>query len=112
MLTLLSLKNQYILVNLLMQANLENQFAMAGMCIVAIINICTYHLYVKINEACSQEIEQITMQQQIIMYRHQFDLIEQSELDLSLNFQQHFVPHPFQQTLSIQYFLLPHQRIL
>ena len=73
-----------VLVNLLMQANLENQFAMAGMCIVAIINICTYHLYVKINEACSQEIEQITMQQQIIMYRHQFDLIEQSEEKIRL----------------------------
>lgn len=73
-----------VLVNLLMQANLENQFAMAGMCIVAIINICTYHLYVKINEACSQEIEQITMQQQIIMYRNQLDLIEQSEEKMRL----------------------------
>lgn len=73
-----------ILVNLLMRANLENQFVMAGMCIVAITNICTYHLYVKINDACSQEIEQITMQQQIIMYRHQFDLIDRSEEKMRL----------------------------
>lgn len=63
----------------MVQAELENQLTMVGLFVVVIINISTYHLYIKINEACSREIEQITMQQQIIMYRNQFDLMKQSE---------------------------------
>lgn len=73
-----------VLSNILVQAELKNQFTMAGLFIVTLINISTYHLYVKINEVCSREIEQITMQQQILMYQNQFHLMEQSEEKMRL----------------------------
>lgn len=68
-----------ILSNILVQADLKSEFTLTGLCVVAIINMSTYHLYVKINEAYGREIERITMQQQIIMYQNQFGLIEKSE---------------------------------
>lgn len=70
--------------NILVQAELKDQFTMAGLFIVIVINISTYHLYVKINEVCSREIEQITMQQQILRYQNQFHLMEQSEEKIRL----------------------------
>lgn len=73
-----------ILSNILVQAELKNQLTIAGLFVVIIINISTYHLYVKINEVCSREIEQITLHQQINMYQNQFNLIEQSEEKLQL----------------------------
>lgn len=61
----------------------ENQnLAMVGLGIIGVIDVCTYHIYDKINEAYMQKLEQEVLKQQVEMYEHQFEVIEQSNRNI------------------------------
>lgn len=50
-----------------------------GLSLICLINICTLFLYDNINSTYQRELEQKAMQQHILMYQNQFELMQQAQ---------------------------------
>lgn len=60
----------------------DQSLAMVGLSIICLIDVSTYYIYEKINEAYLQRLERESIKQRVEMYEHQLDLMEQSQKNI------------------------------
>lgn len=60
----------------------DQSLVMIGLSIICIIDVSTYYIYDKINEAYLQRLEREAIKQRVEMYEHQLDLMEQSHKNI------------------------------
>lgn len=60
----------------------DQSLVMVGLSIICIIDVSTYYIYDKINEAYLQRLEREAIKQKVEMYEHQLDLMEQSHKNI------------------------------
>lgn len=71
-----------ILTELLVRAELPNQFAMFGAAIICLIDFGIFFLYERVMESYQEKMKTTVMEQQVHMYTNQLDIIRQSQQNL------------------------------
>lgn len=61
---------------------ISNRVAMFGLCIICIMNIGTYYMYEKVSEAYQEKMKKAVLENQIVMYQNQFEMIHESRQDM------------------------------
>ncbi len=71
-----------ILTELLVRAELPNQFAMFGAATICLIDFGIFFLYERVMESYQEKMKTTVMEQQVHMYTNQLDIIRQSQQNL------------------------------
>lgn len=53
-----------------------------GLCIICVMNIGTYYMYEKVSEAYQEKIQKTVLENQIVMYQNQFEIIHEARQDM------------------------------
>lgn len=61
---------------------ISNKLVMLGLCIVCIMNIGTYYMYEKISEAYQEKMKKTVLENQVVMYQNQFEIIHEARQDM------------------------------
>lgn len=61
---------------------IANKLAMLGLCIICVMNIGTYYMYEKVSEAYQEKMQKAVLENQIVMYQNQFEIIHEARQDI------------------------------
>lgn len=61
---------------------ISNKLVMLGLCIVCIMNIGTYYMYEKVYDAYKEKMKKTVLENQIVMYQNQFEMIHEARQDM------------------------------
>lgn len=61
---------------------ISNKLVMLGLCIVCIMNIGTYYMYEKVYDAYKEKMKKTVLENQIVMYQNQFEIIHEARQDM------------------------------
>lgn len=61
---------------------ISNRLAMLGLCIICVMNIGTYYMYEKVSEAYQEKMKKTVLENQIVMYQNQFEIIHEARQDM------------------------------
>lgn len=61
---------------------ISNRLATLGLCIICVMNIGTYYMYEKVSEAYQEKMKKTVLENQIVMYQNQFEIIHEARQDI------------------------------
>lgn len=61
---------------------ISNRLAMLGLCIICVMNIGTYYMYEKVSDAYKEKMQKTVLENQIVMYQNQFEIIHEARQDM------------------------------
>ena len=61
---------------------ISNKLAMLGLCIICVMNIGTYYMYEKVSDAYKEKMKKTVLENQIVMYQNQFEIIHEARQDM------------------------------
>lgn len=61
---------------------ISNKLATLGLCIICVMNIGTYYMYEKVSEAYQEKMKKTVLENQIVMYQNQFEIIHEARQDM------------------------------
>lgn len=61
---------------------ISNRLAMLGLCIICVMNIGTYYMYENVSEAYQEKMKKTVLENQIVMYQNQFEMIYEARQDM------------------------------
>lgn len=60
----------------------SNKLVILGLCIICVMNIGTYYMYEKVYDAYKEKVKKTVLENQIVMYQNQFQMIHEARQDM------------------------------